>query len=146
MPLTDEMHLISVDDHLVEPPTLWTDRLPANYRAAGPRIVDEPIDGKPHEAPANVWLYEGKKFAQIGLNAVAGKDPKDYGTEPLRYTDMIPGCYEPQARVIDMDIDGVQAALLFPLLSPFRRNRLSAGSRQGAGTAVRASLERLHDR
>ena len=106
MPLTDDMHLISVDDHLVEPPSLWAERLPAKYRDAGPYIVEEAIDGRPDEPPANIWIYEGDRFPQIGLNAVAGKDPKDYGTEPMRYSDMIPGCYEPHARVIDMTLDG----------------------------------------
>jgi hypothetical protein len=34
--------MISVDDHLIEPPNLWTDRLPAKYRNVGPRwITDE---------------------------------------------------------------------------------------------------------
>jgi predicted TIM-barrel fold metal-dependent hydrolase len=119
VPLTDDMHLISVDDHLVEPPTLWSDRLPAKFADAGPHIIDEPIDGKPDQPPSNVWLYEGIRFPQIGLNAVAGKDPTEYGTEPLRYSDMIPGCYEPHARVIDMDLDGVQAALCFPSFPRF---------------------------
>jgi predicted TIM-barrel fold metal-dependent hydrolase len=119
MPLTDDMHLISVDDHLVEPPQLWLDRLPEKYRDAGPRIIDVPVERNPDGPPANVWQYEGKRFPQIGLNAVAGKDPKDYGTEPMRYTDMIPGCYEPHARVIDMDLDGVQAALCFPSFPRF---------------------------
>ena len=30
--------IISVDDHVVEPPDLWTTRLPAEYRDRGPRI------------------------------------------------------------------------------------------------------------
>jgi len=119
VPLTDDMHLISVDDHLVEKPTLWSERLPAKFADSGPRVIDVPIEGKPDEPPSNVWLYEGNQFPQIGLNAVAGKDPKDYGTEPLRYSDMIPGCYEPHARVIDMDLDGVQAALCFPSFPRF---------------------------
>jgi len=119
VPLTDDMHLISVDDHLVEPPSLWAERLPAKYLEAGPHVVEEAIEGRPDEAPANVWIYEGDRFPQIGLNAVAGKDPKDYGTEPMRYSDMIPGCYEPQARVIDMNLDGVQAALCFPSFPKF---------------------------
>ena len=119
MPLTDDMHLISVDDHLVEPPTLWSDRLPAKFAEAGPHVIDEPIEGMPDQPPSNVWLYEGNRFPQIGLNAVAGKDPTDYGTEPMRYSDMIPGCYEPHARVIDMDLDGVQAALCFPSFPRF---------------------------
>jgi len=31
--------IISVDDHVVEPPDLWTNRLPAKYQGRGPRIV-----------------------------------------------------------------------------------------------------------
>jgi predicted TIM-barrel fold metal-dependent hydrolase len=113
MPLRDDMQLISVDDHLVEPPHLWQDRLPAKYREAGPRIIQ--VEGTPESGGqiSDVWLYEGRRYPQIGLNAVAGKPPQEFGVEPMRYTDMIPGCYEPEARVIDMDLDGVQAAICF---------------------------------
>jgi hypothetical protein len=55
MPLTDDMHLISVDDHLVEPPQLWLDRLPGKYRDAGPRIIDVQVERNPDGPPANVW-------------------------------------------------------------------------------------------
>jgi predicted TIM-barrel fold metal-dependent hydrolase len=116
MPLRDDMQLISVDDHLVEPPHLWQDRLPAKFRDAGPRIIQvEQPDGQ----LSDVWLYEGRQYPQIGLNAVAGKPATEFGTEPMRYTDMIPGCYEPEARVIDMDLDGVQAAICFPSFPRF---------------------------
>jgi predicted TIM-barrel fold metal-dependent hydrolase len=115
MPLRDDMQLISVDDHLVEPPHVWQDRLPAARREAGPRIVREDAPG----GGTDVWLYEGRRYPQIGLNAVAGRPPEQFGTEPMRYTDMIPGCYEPEARVIDMDLDGVQAALCFPSFPRF---------------------------
>ncbi|HEX3611449.1 MAG TPA: amidohydrolase family protein [Sporichthyaceae bacterium] len=115
MPLRDDMQLISVDDHLVEPPRVWQDRLPAALREAGPRIVREDGPG----GGTDVWLYEGRRYPQIGLNAVAGRPPEQFGTEPMRYTDMIPGCYEPEARVIDMDLDGVQAALCFPSFPRF---------------------------
>ncbi len=116
MPLRDDMQLISVDDHLVEPPHLWQDRLPAKYRDAGPRIVQ--VAGADGQI-SDVWLYEGRTYPQIGLNAVAGKPPTEFGTEPMRYTDMIPGCYEPEARIIDMDLDGVQAAICFPSFPRF---------------------------
>jgi predicted TIM-barrel fold metal-dependent hydrolase len=116
MPLRDDMHLISVDDHLVEPPQLWQDRLPAAYRARGPRIIQ--VTGDDGRI-SDVWLYEDRRYPQIGLNAVAGKPPQEFGTEPMRYTDMIPGCYEPEARVIDMDLDGVQAAICFPSFPRF---------------------------
>ena len=112
MPLQDHMQIISVDDHLIEHPRVWVDRLPEKYREAGPQIVE---DEKGH----HVWRYEGRMYPQIGLNAVAGKEPKDYGMEPVRYDDMIPGCYDPKDRVKDMDVDGVQAACCYPSFPGF---------------------------
>ena len=35
----DDLIFVSVDDHVVEPPTLWTDRLPAKYADRAPRVV-----------------------------------------------------------------------------------------------------------
>ena len=112
MPLQDHMKIISVDDHLIEHPRVWQERLPSKWQDAGPTIVED-------DAGHHVWRYEGNLFPQIGLNAVAGKDPKDYGMEPVRYDDMIPGCYDPAQRVADMDLDGVHAALCFPSFPGF---------------------------
>ncbi len=112
MPLQDHMQIISVDDHLIEHPRVWQDRLPEKYKEAGPKIIE-------NEAGHHVWQYEGRMYPQIGLNAVAGKAPKDYGMEPIRYDDMIPGCFDPKARVADMDLDGVQAACCYPSFPAF---------------------------
>ncbi|MFC4942911.1 amidohydrolase family protein [Pseudonocardia sp. GCM10023141] len=117
MPLRDDMQLISVDDHVVEPPDVWQKRLPQRYLDAAPRIVEEETESG--GAPAHVWYYEGRRYPQIGLNAVAGKRPEEFGTEPLRYSDMLPGCYDPEARLIDMDLDGSHAALCFPSFPRF---------------------------
>ena len=35
--------IISVDDHVVEPPGVWQDRLPSKYKDVGPRIVRAPM-------------------------------------------------------------------------------------------------------
>lgn len=112
MPLQDFMHIISVDDHLIEHPRVWQDRLPAKYLEDGPQIVES-------EAGHHVWKYEGRMYPQIGLNAVAGKDPSAYGMEPVRYDQMIPGCFDPKDRIKDMDLDGVQAACCFPSFPGF---------------------------
>ncbi|WP_040795882.1 amidohydrolase family protein [Nocardia higoensis] len=112
MPLRDHMKIISVDDHVIEHPRVWRDRLPAAQRGRGPQIIET-------EKGHHVWRYEGKIYPQIGLNAVAGKPPSEYGMEPVRYEDMIPGCYDPAERVGDMDIDGVHAALSFPSFPGF---------------------------
>jgi predicted TIM-barrel fold metal-dependent hydrolase len=112
MPLQDDMQIISVDDHVIEHPRVWKDRLPQKYQEIGPNIIET-------EEGHHVWTFEGERFPYIGLNAVAGKEPKDFGMEPLRYDDMIPGCYDPVVRVRDMDVDGVQAALCFPSFPGF---------------------------
>ena len=125
MPLQDDMHLISVDDHLIEHQRVWLDRMPDKYLELCPRVVESGNEGmysefgtyvKPH---SQAWLYEGNIHAQMGLNAVAGKPPEALGLDPVRYEDMIPGCYDPVERVKDMDIDGVQAALCFPQFPKF---------------------------
>lgn len=112
MPLQDHMQIISVDDHLIEHPRVFSDRLSAKYLEAGPRIVED-------EQGRHIWHFEGKVFPYIGLNAVVGKSPEEYGMEPLRFEDMIPGCYDPVERVKDMDVDGVQAACCFPSFPGF---------------------------
>jgi predicted TIM-barrel fold metal-dependent hydrolase len=115
MPLQDDMQIVSIDDHLIEHPRVWTDRLPEKFKELGPQIIETP---EGHHA----WRFEGALFPYIGLNAVAGKDPKDFGMEPVRYDHMIPGCYDPVERIKDMDIDGVQAALCFPSFPGFGGN------------------------
>jgi predicted TIM-barrel fold metal-dependent hydrolase len=103
--------MISVDDHVLEPPNVWQDRVPAKYKDAAPKIVVR--DG--HEA----WQYEGRIFPTSGLAAVAGKNAKDISPHALNYADMRPGCYEPKARVDDMDEAGVIASLNFPSFPRF---------------------------
>src|SRR3954467_14487330 len=117
MPLQPWMQLISVDDHLIEHPKVGTDRLPRKYLEQGPNIVEfeRPDTG----AMTQVWCYEGRIYPYIGLNAVAGKKPEEFGMEPTRYDEMIPGCYDPKARLRDMDLDGVWGALCFPSFPRF---------------------------
>lgn len=112
MPMPEDVQIVSVDDHVIEHPNVWQDRLPAKYRDAGPRnLKDE--DGN------DVWEFEGRRSYNIGLNAVAGKRREDYGVEPTRFDDMLPGCYDPKERVKDMDQEGVQAQLCFPSFPGF---------------------------
>ena len=99
--------LISVDDHLVEPPGMFDGRLAAGFAERAPRVV-ETAEG--HE----VWSFDGQLFFQVGLNAVVGRDPRDWLVEPTRFDEMRPGCFDPDARVGDMDLNGVWAAVNFP--------------------------------
>ncbi|WP_131747295.1 amidohydrolase family protein [Frankia sp. Cppng1_Ct_nod] len=103
--------LFSVDDHIVEPAHVWSDRVPARYRDVAPHVVE--ADGR------EFWVYEGERQATMGLNAVAGKPREQWGLEPLRFADMIPGCYDPVARTRDMRADGIFASVNFPTLPGF---------------------------
>lgn len=99
--------VISVDDHVVEPAHTFEGRLPASVQDRAPRIVET---AQGHQ----VWEFEGERYTQVGMNAVAGRRPESYGLEPFRFDQMRPGCYEVGARVRDMDINGVWASVNFP--------------------------------
>ena len=99
--------VISVDDHVVEPAHTFEHRLPAALADRAPRIVETP---EGHQ----VWEFEGQRYTQVGMNAVAGRRPETYGLEPFRFDQMRPGCYDVDARVHDMDINGVWASVNFP--------------------------------
>jgi predicted TIM-barrel fold metal-dependent hydrolase len=110
--LRSDVQIVSVDDHVIEHPNVWLDRLPAKYRDAGPQIVRQP-DGN------DAWVYEGAVAGNFALNAVAGKDPREYGLDPRRYDDMLPGCHDINDRIRDMDLEGVHAQLCFPNMGGF---------------------------
>jgi predicted TIM-barrel fold metal-dependent hydrolase len=103
---SDRTWMISVDDHVLEPPTLWESRLPRRYREEGPRLV--------RDADGEAWRYEDKRIPTLGLAAAAGRSKEQFSPLPLTYLEMRPGCYDPKARVEDMDVSGVVASMCFP--------------------------------
>jgi predicted TIM-barrel fold metal-dependent hydrolase len=104
--------LISVDDHILEPPNLWVDRVAFKDRDRAPHMeVDD--------TGMDVWVYDGKRMPSSGLSAVVGKSKEEFSPEPLNYSEMRPGCYDARARLEDMDRSGVLASLCFPTLPRF---------------------------
>ncbi len=99
--------LISVDDHVVEPPHLFETYMSPALRHAGPKLIET---DRGHE----VWQFEGNTFTQVGMNAVAGRRPETVKLEPFRFDHMRPGCYDIEARIADMDLGGIWASLNFP--------------------------------
>jgi predicted TIM-barrel fold metal-dependent hydrolase len=110
--LPNDVQIVSVDDHVIEHADVWQDRLPERFKESGPRIVRT-------DAGQDVWMLEGNPHVNIGLNAVAGKRYEEFGTDPVSYDDMIPGCYDIVERVRDMDTDGIHAQLCFPSFPGF---------------------------
>ncbi len=101
--------IISVDDHLIEPPDLFEGRMPAHLVDAAPRIVEND-DG------SQAWLYEERLYPNVALNAVVGRRRDTWSMDPSRFDEMRPGCFDIHARIADMDINGVWASLCFPSL------------------------------
>jgi predicted TIM-barrel fold metal-dependent hydrolase len=108
----EDMILVSVDDHVVEPPHLFEGRLPAKYADLAPKFITR-------EDGTNAWEYNGEVVGNVALNAVAGRPPDEYGMEPTSFDELRPGCYDINERVADMDANGVLGSLCFPSMPQF---------------------------
>ena len=129
--MEDFPKIISVDDHVLEPPGVWQDRLPEKYKAEGPRSVRAPmgemtfIGGKFSYAPGDDgppcdwWYYEDKRIPTTRLSAAAGFDRDEVKITAITYEEMRPGCYDPKARLEDMDMNHTEASLAFPSFPRF---------------------------
>src|SRR6185312_7917377 len=72
--------VISVDDHIVEPKEAFDGRMPAKFAEQAPHVIEK--DG------ADVWVYDGQEFPNVGFNAVVGRPVDEWGFEPTRFVDM----------------------------------------------------------
>jgi predicted TIM-barrel fold metal-dependent hydrolase len=108
----DDMIIVSVDDHVVEPPDLFDRHLPAKYKDIAPHVVRK-ADG------TDVWQFQGMEVPNIGLNAVAGRPPEEYGIDPTSFDEIRPGCFDLEKRILDMNANGVIGSLNFPSLAGF---------------------------
>ena len=108
----ENMILVSVDDHLVEPPTLFEGKMPTKFADDAPRVIRQD-DG------SEVWTFNGAIVPNIGLNAVAGRPREEYGIEPTAFDEMRPGCYDIHERVKDMNAGGVLGSMCFPSFPGF---------------------------
>jgi len=108
----EDLVLVSVDDHIIEPREMFDAQIPERYRDRAPRVLSDD-DGNEY------WLFEGERAAYMGLNAVAGCPPEEYGLNPTRYDQMRKGCYDVHERVRDMNANGVLGSLNFPTFPHF---------------------------
>ncbi len=108
----NDLILVSVDDHLVEPPSMFQGRLPARFVDLAPRVIRRD-DG------SDVWTFNDTIIPNVGLNAVAGRPKEEYGVEPTSFDEMRPGCYDVHERIKDMSAGGVLASMCFPSFPGF---------------------------
>jgi predicted TIM-barrel fold metal-dependent hydrolase len=124
--------IVSVDDHVVEPPHLWGTWLPDKFRERGPRVERRGIGLMRHvgggayeqtfddEGPlGDCWIYEDLVYINKRHVAAVGFDRDQMEAVPITYDEMRPGCYDPKARLEDMDLNWVEASLSFPTFPRF---------------------------
>ncbi|MBK6669414.1 MAG: amidohydrolase [Actinobacteria bacterium] len=124
--------IISVDDHVVEPPHVWQTWLPERFRAAGPRVERRGIGHMRHIGggayeqtfdpdgrPADCWVFEDLVYIHKRHVAAVGYSRDEMTMTPMTYDEMRPGCYDVKARIADMDMNHTDMSLCFPTFPRF---------------------------
>ena len=151
--------IVSVDDHVVEPPHLWQKWLPEKLRDRGPRIERHGlgelkfVGGTSYQVTfdesgpqADCWVYEDLVVPHKRHVAAVGFERDDMSLSPITYDEMRPGCYDPTERLSDMDINWVEASLSFPTFPRFcGQTFLEAKDRELALACVYAYNDWMHE-
>ena len=126
--MADIPRIISVDDHVVEPPDLWTSRLPAKYQDRCPRVERDTAvfnfeggeftyqKGVPGGAECDWWLYDDLVYPFPKLSAASGFETLD--VEPVTFDQIRPGGWKQADRLADMTANHVDTSLCFPNVLP----------------------------
>ena len=122
--------IISVDDHVVEPPDLWTSRLPSKYADRGPRVSRDrgsaEMSGGVYrfqkggtEGPEyDWWLYDDLVYPFPLLSASVGFSIDEKTLRPTSFDEIAPGCWKQPERLAAMDENHVDASICFPNVLP----------------------------
>ncbi len=128
---TDDLILVSVDDHIIEPPDLFVGHIAPEYLTRAPQLVrtDEGTD---------VWEFGGRCVENSALNAIAGRPKEEFGLEPQGLDEIRPGCYDVNERVKDMSAGGVLASMNFPSFPGFAARLFATDDEDFSLALVRA--------
>jgi len=100
--------IISSDSHVCEPPDVFVDRIDRKYLADAPRVVHDPERG-------DVYQIKGiRKPIPLSLIAAAGRPPEELSTKGARFEALHRGGWDPAARLLDQDRDGIAAEVIYP--------------------------------
>ncbi|MCU1346784.1 MAG: hydrolase [Acidimicrobiia bacterium] len=108
----NDMIMVSIDDHIIEPSTVFENHMPEKYKAAGPQFERLPNG-------IDQWVFQGKVMGTTGLGAVASWPKNEWGFDPVGLAEMRPGCYDVHERVRDMNANGLLASMNFPTSAGF---------------------------
>ncbi len=98
--------VVDGDGHVTEPPTLWDDYLEARFRDRAPRFALGP-DGRPCQ------VADGRYIMRHALTLTLPPGYPEVGYVPRA------GGFDPEARLRDLDSEGIDVAVLFPSVGLF---------------------------
>ena len=101
--------IVSSDDHVFEPPDMWTSWVASKYRDRAPCIVRL-------ESGDDWWFTDSIKGVPVATGSQTGL--RFQGNKHVTVNDQMeqvrPGAYDPDERVRDMDLDGVDTSVIYP--------------------------------
>jgi predicted TIM-barrel fold metal-dependent hydrolase len=106
--------LISADSHVNEPADLWTERIDRKFRDRAPRI----IDNIPSRPPGSYLVLEDIPPVHLSQGLGAGKTAEElpHFFQTSTYRDARRGGWDPAERLKDMQLDGVEAEVIYTTL------------------------------
>jgi predicted TIM-barrel fold metal-dependent hydrolase len=108
----EDMILVSIDDHVIEPRDMFDKHVPAKYKNEAPKSI---MDENGYEN----WWFQGVSSVSSGLNAVVGWPNEEWGLNPSTFAEMRPGSYDIHERVRDMNRNGILSSMCFPSFAGF---------------------------
>ena len=114
----DDMILVSIDDHIIEPPDVFEKHMPANLQDQAPKLLKD-------DTGKDQWIFQGESIGVPGLAAVASWPKDEWDFNPTDLSEMRPGCYDIDARIADMDANGMLAGMNFPTFAGFAGSHLA---------------------
>ena len=109
----DDMVLVSIDDHVIEPVNMFDNHMPEKYKDQAPRYVNDPATGRGY------WEFQGQETGLSGLGAVASWPREEWDMNPVDFAEMRPATYDVDLRVRDMDANGQLTGMCFPTFAGF---------------------------
>lgn len=122
--------IVSVDDHVIEPPHVWERYIAPKFRDRAPRVERIPcafmgyrggvFSAEPGDEgdPCDWWRFEDLLIPRTRVESAVGFDRSEVTVTPTIFEDMRQGCYDPVARIADMDAGHIEAQLCYPSSFP----------------------------
>jgi len=115
----DDMVMVSIDDHAIESPDTFK-YFPEHLKDQAPKLTKHPDNPE-----VDAWVFQGSAVGTAGLAAVVGLPKNEWAMDPTTLAEMRPGAYDWDARVRDMNANGLLTQMEFPTFAGFAASHLA---------------------